>query len=87
MATHEGVPVNVSVGDLFYADDPIMRHRGEMFGDLEVRSTSDLMRRPRSPSYAARETAVTPPTGQVRGPVTKIGKVAAASGARPAGEV
>ena len=87
MATHNGVPVNVGVGDLFYDDDPIVKGRADMFGDLEVRSTNDLMRRPRAASYAAPETAVAPPTGQFRSPVTKTGKVAASSGARPAGEV
>lgn len=85
MATHDGVPVSVGVGDLFYDDDPIVKGRGDVFGDLEVRSTADLMRRPRSVSYAAPEMAVAPPTGQTRPPVTKEGKVSA--GARPTGEV
>lgn len=85
----DGTPVNVSAGDMFYDDDPIVKVRRALFAEPDVRSSADLMRRPRSETgpYAT-ETAVAPPAGQVRGPVTKVGKVSASVGtARPAGEV
>lgn len=35
----DSTPFNVSRGDRFYSDDPVVKGREHMFGDLQVRSS------------------------------------------------
>jgi|SRR5262245_9422462 len=35
----QGVPVSVGVGDLYYADDPVVKGRESLFGAVTVRRT------------------------------------------------
>jgi hypothetical protein len=85
----EGVPWQVRPGDLYWSDDPVVVGREELFAEPEVRDSRSAVRRSRQvPAYAAPETAVAPPSGEKRAPVTSTGRKAAAkSGARPEGEV
>lgn len=52
----DGVPVGVCKGDKFYDDDPVVRDRRHLFGEVTVRST-----RTRPPSMSAVETATAAP--------------------------
>lgn len=52
----DGVPVGVSRGDKFYDDDPVVRDRRHLFGEVTVRST-----RARPASMSAVETATAAP--------------------------
>jgi hypothetical protein len=71
----DGTPVGVSKGDKFYADDPVVRGRAHLFGDVTVRRT----RRPAS--SGAVETATAAPgerrtvggPGRPRGAASKDG--------------
>ena len=87
--TPEGVPWQVRPGDLYYSDDPVVQGREALFVEPEVRDSRVAVRRPReAPAYAAPETAVAPPTGERRAPVTAAGRAKAAkANARPDGEV
>jgi hypothetical protein len=83
-----GVPTSVGRGDLFYDDDPIVTGRPELFGPPDVRDSTTGLRRA-APVAPPVETAVAPPGGAVRAPVTATGRrlAGATKGARPDGEV
>lgn len=89
----DGVPWPVAPGDLYYSDDPVVAGREHLFTEPEVKDSRTAVRRSREmPAYAAPETAVAPPTGERRAPVTQAGRKAAAKTAaarepRPDGEV
>jgi len=83
-----GVPISVRQGDLFYDDDPIVTGRRELFGEVDVRDSTESARRV-PPVAPAVEMAVAPPGGATRGPVTAPGRklAGATKGSRPDGEV
>jgi hypothetical protein len=35
----DGVPVSVAAGDRFYTDDPVVKGREQLFGELSVRTS------------------------------------------------
>jgi len=82
-----GVPYGVRQGELYSSDDPVVAGSPALFGPPVVKDSTAATRRV-PPQREAVETAVAPPAGPTRAPVTGTGrKLAAASKAQPAGEV
>lgn len=57
----DGVPVQVGAGDLFYADDPVVKGRESMFGEIKVRTSEQPKSRGTRRPAAAVETATAAP--------------------------
>lgn len=90
-----GVPYSVAVGDVFAADDPIVKGRSALFGEITVRD-SRAVRPRRAARPAGSETATaapgerrertTPTVTATDGGATTNAK-AGKAGQRPVGEV
>jgi len=85
----QGVPTPVHKDRLYYADDFVVTSQPHLFGAPEVMTSESAAREHRPIMYPAVETAVAPPGGPVRAPVTAAGRIASGRrpGTRPPGEV
>lgn len=63
------VPVAVNTGDLWWSDDPLVKGRAHLFGEVQVRSS---LQYGRSRTDVDTETADSPPGGR-RGPIRRRG--------------
>lgn len=60
----DGRPFSVVAGDKFYSDDPVVKGREQLFGELSVRSSAPPQHRPAAAAAKAVETADAPPAAR-----------------------
>lgn len=60
----DGRPFSVVAGDRFYSDDPVVKGREQLFGELTVRTSGSVQHRPAAPAARATETADAPPAAR-----------------------
>lgn len=60
-----GTPLMIQAGDLFYSDDPVVKDRERLFGDVSIRTSAGPRERS-SVTGSAVETASAEPGGRRR---------------------